>query len=124
MAENLLPTPNPWDAACPSREVLSMIGDKWALLLMPKLADGPKRNGELIRVLEGVSQKMLTQTLRDMERNGLVIRRDFQEVPPRVEYELTPLGRSLGKVVAKIDQWVVHNYRAVEQARGEFDAAA
>lgn len=124
MAEPVLPTPDPWSAACPSREVLAMIGDKWALLLMPKLADGPKRNGELMRALEGVSQKMLTQTLRDMERNGLVTRRDFQEVPPRVEYQLTPLGRSLGKVVAALDRWVIDNYRAVERARVEFDEAA
>ncbi|MFN3945259.1 MAG: winged helix-turn-helix transcriptional regulator [Allosphingosinicella sp.] len=124
MAERVRLVPNPWDAACPSREVLAMVGDKWALLLMPKLADGPKRNGELIRALAGVSQKMLTQTLRDMERNGLVVRRDFQEVPPRVEYELTELGRSLGKVVAALDQWVVDNYYEVEKARGAFDRAA
>ena len=94
-----LPIPDPWAAACPSREVLAMIGDKWALLLMPKLAGGPKRNGELVRALQGISQKMLTQTLRDMERNGLVTRRDFHEVPPRVEYELhsaRPLARDRG----------------------------
>ncbi len=101
-----------------------MIGDKWALLLMPKLAEGPKRNGELLRALDGVSQKMLTQTLRDMERNGMVLRRDFREVPPRVEYELTALGQSLGRVVAKLDQWVVENYHDVERARTEFDAVA
>jgi DNA-binding HxlR family transcriptional regulator len=118
------PVPDPWSAACPSREVLAMIGDKWALLLMPKLAEGPKRNGELMRALEGVSQKMLTQTLRDMERNGIVLRRDYQQVPPRVDYELTPLGHSLGKVVAALDRWVVANYYEVERARAEFDAAA
>lgn len=117
-------TPDPWDAACPSRELLAMIGDKWALLLMPSLADGPKRNGELLRALGGISQKMLTQTLRDMERNGLVTRHDYREVPPRVEYELTPLGRSLGKVVAALDSWVVENYYTVEQSRRAFDEAA
>lgn len=116
--------PNPWNAACPSRELLALVGDKWALLLMPKLAEGPKRNGELMRALDGVSQKMLTQTLRDMERNGLVLRRDFQEVPPRVEYELTSLGQSLGPVVASLDQWVVENYYAVQGARASFDAEA
>ena len=68
---------------------------------------------------------MLTQTLRDMERNGLVTRRDFHEVPPRVEYEsLTSLGRSLGTVVSALDRWVVENYRAVERARVEFDRVA
>ena len=120
---DLLPTPNPWDPACPSREALSMIGDKWVLLLMPRLADGPRRNGELMRLLGGVSQKMLTQTLREMERNGLVARRDHHEVPPRVEYELTLLGRSLGAVIARLDQWVVDNYRNIEAARKAFDAS-
>jgi len=116
------PTPDPWSSACPSRELLAMVGDKWALLLLPQLADGPKRNGELIRALDGVSQKMLTQTLREMERNGLVLRRDFQQVPPRVEYELTPLGRSLGRLVAALDRWVVANFYEVERARARFDA--
>jgi len=114
---------DPWDPACPSREFLSMIVHKWGLLLMPRPAKGPKRNGELMRLLGGVSQKMLTQTLRDMERNGLVIRRDYHEVPPRVEYELTPLGRSLAAVVSALDHWVVDNYRSVEKARKTFDSA-
>lgn len=117
------PTPDPWNPACPSREVLAIIGDKWALLLMPVLAEGPRRNGELLRRLGGISQKMLTQTLRDLERNGIVLRHDFQEVPPRVEYRLTALGTSLGRAVAALDQWVVENYRAVERARARFDAA-
>lgn len=116
--------PNPWDSACPSRELLAMIGDKWALLLMPRLAEGPKRNGELLRALDGISQKMLTQTLREMERNGLVIRHDYKEVPPRVEYALTSLGRSLGAVVAALDRWVVDNYFTVEQSRQAYDQAA
>jgi DNA-binding HxlR family transcriptional regulator len=66
---------------------------------------------------------MLTQTLRDMERNGLVMRRDYHEVPPRVEYELTPLGRSLAAVVSAICHWVVDSYRSVEKARKTFDSA-
>ena len=122
MPDPARPLPDPWNSACPSRELLAMVGDKWALLLLPQLAAGPKRNGELIRALEGVSQKMLTQTLRDMERNGLVSRRDFQQVPPRVEYELTPLGRSLGQVVAALDRWVIANFYEVERARAQFDA--
>lgn len=112
---------DPWNAACPSREVLAIIGDKWALLLMPVLAEGAKRNGELMRRLGGISQKMLTQTLRDLERNGIVRRHDFREIPPRVEYCLTPLGVSLGQVVVSLDQWVVDNFRAVERARSAFD---
>jgi len=115
VAENL--TPDPWNADCPSRELLALIGDKWVLLLLPKLAQSPKRNGELMRALGGISQKMLTQTLRAMERDGLIARRDFGEVPPRVEYELTELGRSLAAPVAALDRWVVERFRAVERAR-------
>ncbi|MBV9077386.1 MAG: helix-turn-helix transcriptional regulator [Methylobacteriaceae bacterium] len=118
------PVPDPWNAACPSRALLALVGDKWALLLLPVLAEGPKRNGELIRRLGGVSQKMLTQTLRDLERNGLVRRRDYQEVPPRVDYALTPLGQSLGAVVGTLDRWVIDNFREVEKAQAAFDAAA
>jgi DNA-binding HxlR family transcriptional regulator len=124
MARQELPQADPWNSACPSREVLAMIGDKWALLLMPVLAEGAKRNGELMRRLGGVSQKMLTQTLRDLQRNGIVVRQDFQEVPPRVEYRLTPLGASLGQVIGALDQWVIDNYRTVERARLAFDQAA
>jgi len=94
-----------------------MIADKWVLLVLPLLAKGPKRNGELLRALDGISQKMLTQTLRGLEGDGLVVRRDFKEVPPRVEYELTELGRSLGKIVGQLDRWVIENYRDVERAR-------
>ena len=100
-----------------------MVGDKWVLLLIPRLSEGPRRNGELMRLLGGVSQKMLTQTLRDMERNGLVTRRDYHEVPPRVEYELTPHGHSLAAVISGLCHWVVDNYRSVEKARKTFDSA-
>ncbi len=116
------PIADPWNAACPSREVLAIVGDKWALLLLPVLAERPKRNGELMRRLDGVSQKMLTQTLRELERNGIVVRRDFQEVPPRVDYRLTPLGRSLGRVVSSLDRWVIDNFHTVEAARASFSA--
>lgn len=115
--------PNPWNAACPSRELLRLIGDKWVLLIMPKLAAGPRRTGELMRMLEGISQKMLTQTVRDMERNGLLTRRSFGEVPPRVEYMLTDLGHSLAGPVAALDRWVVEKFREVERARATFEQA-
>ncbi len=111
------PTPNPWNAECPSRELIELIGDKWTLLILPKLAKGPKRNGELKRAVDGISQKMLTQTLRALEENGLVARHDHHEVPPRVDYSLTPLGRSLGRVVATLDDWVIAHFHAVEAAR-------
>ena len=104
------PQPNPWEAACPSRHLLGLIGDKWTLLLLPLLANGPVRNGELMRHIEGISQKMLTQTLRELERNSLITRRDYGEVPPKVEYGLTPLGRSLHQAVHALDKWVVAHF--------------
>lgn len=108
--------------ACPSRAILELIADKWTLLILPALRRGRLRNGELMRAIGGVSQKMLTQTLRELERNGLVRRIDHQEVPPRVEYELTELGRSLSDLMRKLDGWVESNLQAVLSARAEFEA--
>lgn len=84
------------------------------------LKDKPRRNNELLRQIEGVSQKMLTQTLRNLECYGLVKRQAFQVVPPHVEYELTPLGHSLGKALKSLDQWLVENLDEVIAARAEF----
>ncbi len=109
--------------ACPSRQVLALVADKWTLLLMPALSRAPLRNSELMRLVEGISQKMLTQTLRELERNGLVVRHDFGEVPPRVEYTLTPLGRSLAHAIRKLDDWAEGNFTEVVAARERFDAA-
>jgi len=108
--------PNPWSAACPSRAVIDMLASKWVLLLIPLLRAGPRRNGDLQRGAEGVSQKMLTQTLRELERHGLITRIDHHEVPPRVEYSLTPLGSSLAKAIAVLDDWVIRHYDEIEQA--------
>src|SRR6266852_688342 len=104
------PKVNPWDASCPSRAVIDLLASKWVLLLVPLLRRGPKRNGDLMRGIPGVSQKMLTQTLRELERSGLITRNDFGEVPPRVEYALTPLGKSLAKAIATFDDWVIRHY--------------
>lgn len=109
--------PDPWSADCPSRALLELVGDKWVMLLLPKLARGPRRNGELMRDLDGISQKMLTQTLRNLERDGLISRKDFQQVPPRVEYELTELGWSLAEPIAALDRWVVEHFVEVARAR-------
>jgi DNA-binding HxlR family transcriptional regulator len=109
---------DPWSETCPSRDVLNILASKWVALVMPLLRRGPQRNGDLMRRIGGVSQKMLTQTLRDLERHGLVARRDYGEVPPRVEYTLTPLGASLAKTIAALDDWVVRNYRAMAKAAG------
>lgn len=89
---------------------MALIGSKWTLLLLPVLAEGPKRTSELRRRVGGISQKMLTQTLRDLERHNLVSRRDYGEIPPRVDYQLTAVGRSLGAIIGEMDAWIVKNY--------------
>lgn len=108
--------PNPWSAACPSRAVIDLLASKWVLLLLPLLRAGPQRNGDLQRGAEGISQKMLTQTLRDLERHGLITRHDHHEVPPRVEYSLTRLGSSLAKAIVVLDDWVIRHYDEIAQA--------
>ncbi len=108
--------------ACPSRQVMEMLADKWKLLVFHSLRQRDvMRNGELMRALNGVSQKMLTQTLRALERDGLIFRRDYQEVPPRVEYGLTELGRSLSEPILQISDWGQSNMMAVEAAREIYD---
>jgi DNA-binding HxlR family transcriptional regulator len=108
---------------CPSRRVLALIADKWTMLILPALQDGPRRNAELMRAVGGVSQKMLTQTLRELERNGLIERRDYGEIPPRVDYRLTALGRSLTEPIWALDRWAERHIGEVEAARIAFDAA-
>jgi DNA-binding HxlR family transcriptional regulator len=109
--------------ACPSRHALELIASKWALLIIPALTAGPVRNNELLRKIEGVSQKMLTQTLKDLERNGLVVRTDHHTVPPHVEYHLSPLGLSLSDALITLDRWAEQHHGALQAARDEFDAA-
>jgi len=108
---------NPYDLRCPSRDLLDLIGGKWAILILCCLQQGPVRTGDLMRSVGGISQKMLTQTLRDLERDGFVDRISHPEVPPRVEYKLTDLGRSLSDVVRALEQWVVVNYPAIMEKR-------
>ena len=91
---------------CPARRVLTLLAEKWALLVIHALSEGTRRTGELRRRVTGVSEKMLVQTLRRLELNGLVRRTSYPEVPPRVEYELTKLGWSLSSVVTALDTWV------------------
>lgn len=102
-------------------EVLSRIGDKWSILIVMQLCDGPRRFSELKRGIGGVSQRMLTLTLRGLERDGLVLRTVFPTIPPRVDYELTPLGHSLRTPVATLGNWAFTNMIAIELAREEFD---
>jgi len=109
------------NALCPARAVLTKIADKWAVLVLEVLLERTTRFNEIRRRVQGVSQKMLTQTLRDLERSGLVSREIFAEVPPRVEYSLTPLGRSLVSVLETVTDWAEANTRQVMEAQKKFD---
>lgn len=104
------------------RDVLSRVGDKWTLLVVATLRSGRLRFSELQRHIPGVSQRMLTLTLRQLERDGLLVREVHAEVPPRVEYELTPRGASLVDASIALLSWAVENQPAIERARAEFDA--
>src|SRR6267154_180080 len=105
-------------------EVLSRVGDKWTVLVVGTLGDGPKRFNELRRALGSISQRMLTLTLRALERDGLVTRTVFPTIPPRVDYELTKLGRSLLEPVNALGSWARQHRAAIQEARVRFDAAA
>lgn len=110
---------------CPLREMLTRVGDKWSILVIFNLAhaEGPRmRFSELMRAIDGISQRMLTTTLRNLERDGAVARHFFPEVPPRVEYELTPLGKSLLVPVKSMLEWVEGNWPEIQKARTDFDA--
>ena len=104
-------------------EVLARVGDKWTVLVVATLGDGPKRFNELRRALGSISQRMLTLTLRALERDGLVTRTLFPTIPPRVDYELTRLGHSLLEPVSSLSLWARQNRSAIEAARRQFDGA-
>jgi DNA-binding HxlR family transcriptional regulator len=104
-------------------EVLARVGDKWTVLVVTVLGDGPKRFNELRRALGSISQRMLTLTLRGLQRDGLVTRTVFPTVPPRVDYELTKLGHSLLEPVSRLGRWARQNRSAIAEARLRFDAA-
>src|SRR5882757_10025844 len=105
-------------------EVLSRVGDKWTVLVVGELGNGPKRFNEIRRALGSISQRMLTLTLRGLERDGLVTRTVFPTIPPRVDYELTKLGRSLLEPVSGIGLWARQNRAVIHEARLRFDNAA
>ena len=108
-------------AECPGHELLGTLSDKWLTLVVSALADGPRRHSELRRTIAGASQKMLTQTLRTCERDGLVTRRVTASVPPRVDYELTPLGQRLLPLQRAIKAWAESNIDEVHAARARYD---
>ncbi|NGP17728.1 winged helix-turn-helix transcriptional regulator [Devosia aurantiaca] len=106
---------------CPVRDVLDKIGDKWSMLLVMTLAAGPKRFNQLHREVPDISQKMLTQTLRDLQRDGLVARQVFDTKPPSVEYRLTDLGQSLIVPFGTLIEWANKSIPKIEASRSNFD---
>ena len=114
---------SPYRADCPSRRILDRIGDRWTVLTVGALGDGSVRFSELRRRIEGVSQKMLTQTLRALERDGLVHRTVYPEVPVRVEYELTEAGRSLREPLRALEDWSIAHLHDVAASRESYDQA-
>ena len=109
--------PNVLDQNCESRQALDRIADKWTALVVYALMEGPLRHGELRRTVQGISQKMLTQTLRGMERDGLLAREVVGQIPPHVVYSLTPLGRTLAEPLAAICRWAMEHLPDVQAAR-------
>lgn len=109
---------------CPVRDVLDKLSGKWSVLLLLELSDGAKRFGALRRAIPDISQRMLTQTLRDLERDGFISRTVFPTKPPSVEYALTELGQSLMPLISNIVQWADRHHGKIRDARLTFDAAA
>src|SRR5580698_4833902 len=101
--------------------ILARVGDKWSVFVIMLLGDGPRRFNEIKRMVGGISQRMLTLTLRGLERDGLATRTIFPTIPPRVDYELTDLGRSLSKTVEALGLWALEHMGQIEDARARFD---
>ena len=116
------PARDVFDAASPSRAALELVANKWAMLIVPALQGGPMRNNEILRRIGGISQKMLTQTLRDLERHGLVTRTDRRTVPPHVEYALSEVGRSLCESFGAALRWAEAHHGELVDARRAHDA--
>lgn len=106
-----------------ARQVLRRVGDAWSLVLVAQLIDGPLRFNALLRAVDGISHRMLTQTLRSLERDGLVSRTSYPETPPRVEYTLTDLGRTLVEPVLGLVDWVQNAQDEIDAHRDRFDQA-
>ncbi len=104
------------------REVLNRVGDKWSVQVVGLLGGGKKRFGELRHSIEGISQRMLALTLKGLERDGLITRTAYPTIPPRVEYELTRLGRSLLKPIRELGNWAGQNRERIQMARDRYDS--
>src|SRR3982751_3996250 len=117
------PAANVFSSQCPSRRIMAVLAEKWTLRIVTQLASGPMRTAEIRRGVDGVSEKRLIQTLRKLEGFGLVSRKSYPEVPPRVEYKLTPLGRSLARLAGLFGRWVERNVANLLKAEQEGKAA-
>ncbi len=109
-------------STCRLRTVLGRIGDKWAIYIVDRLGEGPRRFSELHRGIDGITSRMLTVTLRGLEREGIVTRTVHATVPPRVDYELTPLGRTLLATIGQLVTWADEHLGEIEAARADYDA--
>ena len=109
-------------SACGVRTILERIGDKWAIYVVDRLGEGPRRFTELHRGIDGITGRMLTVTLRALERDGIITRTVHAAVPPRVDYELTPLGQTLHETIGQLVGWAVEHRGEVEAARSDYDA--
>ena len=112
---------DPYQQGCPTRRILDRIGDRWTVLVVGALGDGTARFSELKRRIEGISQKMLTQTLREMERDGLVTRTMYAQVPVRVDYRLTDAGLSLRGPLKALEEWSIEHLGTVTTAQESYD---
>lgn len=106
---------------CRTREVLDIVGDKWSLLVVRNLSQGPRRFTELKRAIDGISQRMLTVTLRGLERDGILTRTVHNVMPPHVSYELTPMGRTLREATAPLLEWSITHLAHIDAARAAYD---
>ena len=113
---------NPYSADCPTRQILDRVGDKWAVLVLLLLRQQPTRFNQLRRSIEGISQKMLSQVLKSLERDGLVHRHAIATVPVTVEYSITPLGKTLAKAVDPLRDWAENHLKEVQTAQRSYDA--
>ncbi|QTE31299.1 helix-turn-helix transcriptional regulator [Pengzhenrongella sicca] len=119
---SLEPELNPYLQGCPTRRILDLIGDRWTVLIVGALADETRRFSELLRSVDGISQKMLTQTLRAMERDGLLTRTAYLQVPVRVDYRLTEAGQSLRAPLKVLEDWSIEHFADIRRSRTEYDS--
>ena len=123
-APSAVPQPlEPFEEQCPVRDVLDRIGDKWSMLVIGTLAPGPHRFSAVRRAIPDISKRMLTQTFRELERDGLIARQVFPTKPPSVEYRLTPVGTTILEPLAALVRWADHHHPTIKEARSAFDAA-